>query len=206
MGHLGGMGCLNLEGLWTRYDDPDVLFEEIAELPNEKATRRMQEIYAEPIKEELIGRRIREIKDAGVIACASLTQVVVNGSNDGERIQGSGLDAAAWCRGRTGGRRAASPAPQRHRADPRRPADTAHTNPRSPVPTAAESRAGPPRDRRTEVRHEPGGRSGGQRALRPDAPKAPQRRSESPTRPPARRSEPGTTYQQKDRNVPPPGG
>ena len=73
MGHLGGIGCLNLEGLWTRYDDPDVLFEEIAELPNEKATRRMQEIYAEPIKEELIGRRIREIKDAGVVACASLT-------------------------------------------------------------------------------------------------------------------------------------
>ena len=73
MGQLGGVGCLNLEGLWTRYDDPDGLFEEIAELPNEKATRRMQEIYAEPIKEELIGRRIREIKDAGVVACASLT-------------------------------------------------------------------------------------------------------------------------------------
>ena len=73
MGQLGGIGCLNLEGLWTRYEDPDVLFEEIAELPNEKATRRMQEIYAEPIKEELIGQRIREIKDAGVTACASLT-------------------------------------------------------------------------------------------------------------------------------------
>src|SRR5947207_11186156 len=41
IGQLGGVGCLNLEGLWTRYDDPDVLFEEIAELPNEKATRRM---------------------------------------------------------------------------------------------------------------------------------------------------------------------
>ena len=73
IGQLGGIGCLNLEGLWTRYEDPDVLFEEIAELPNEKATRRMQEIYAEPIKEELIGQRIREIKDAGVTACASLT-------------------------------------------------------------------------------------------------------------------------------------
>ncbi|HEX9505066.1 MAG TPA: IMP dehydrogenase, partial [Acidimicrobiia bacterium] len=73
MGLLGGVGCLNLEGLWTRYDDPDVLFEEIADLPTDKATRRMQEIYAEPIKEELIGRRIREIKEAGVTACASLT-------------------------------------------------------------------------------------------------------------------------------------
>ena len=73
LGGLGGLGCLNLEGLWTRYDNPDVLFEEIADLPMEKATRRMQEIYSEPIKEELIGRRIREIKDAGVIASASLT-------------------------------------------------------------------------------------------------------------------------------------
>jgi IMP dehydrogenase len=72
-GELGGLACLNLEGLWTRYEDPDVLFEEIAELSAEKATRRMQEIYAEPIKEELIGTRIREIKDAGVTACASLT-------------------------------------------------------------------------------------------------------------------------------------
>ncbi len=72
-GRLGGLACLNLEGLWTRYEDPDAVFEEIASLPADKATRRMQEIYAEPIKEELIGRRIREIKDAGVTTCASLT-------------------------------------------------------------------------------------------------------------------------------------
>ena len=70
LGNIGGLGCLNLEGLWTRYDNPDILFEEIADLPMEKATRRMQEIYSEPIKDELIGRRIREIKDAGVTACA----------------------------------------------------------------------------------------------------------------------------------------
>ncbi|HEX6595364.1 MAG TPA: GuaB3 family IMP dehydrogenase-related protein [Acidimicrobiales bacterium] len=73
MGKLGGVGVLNLEGLWTRYDDPEALFEEIAELPSDKATLRMQEIYSEPIKEELIGRRIREIKDAGVVSCASVT-------------------------------------------------------------------------------------------------------------------------------------
>ncbi|TMK57913.1 MAG: GuaB3 family IMP dehydrogenase-related protein [Actinobacteria bacterium] len=73
IGTIGGIGCLNLEGLWTRYEDPDSLFEEIADLPAEKATRRMQELYAEPIKEELIGRRIREIKEGGVTACASLT-------------------------------------------------------------------------------------------------------------------------------------
>jgi IMP dehydrogenase len=73
MGLLGGMGCLNLEGIWTRFEDPDALLEEIADLPPDKATRRMQEIYSEPIREELIGQRIREIKQAGVVACASLT-------------------------------------------------------------------------------------------------------------------------------------
>jgi IMP dehydrogenase len=62
VGNLGGLACLNLEGLWTRYDDPEPLFEEIADLPPEKATGRMQEIYAEPMKAELIGKRIREIK------------------------------------------------------------------------------------------------------------------------------------------------
>ena len=73
VGRLGGLACLNLEGLWTRYEDPEPLFEEIAELSAEKATRRMQEIYAEPINEELIGARIREIKAGGVTTCASLT-------------------------------------------------------------------------------------------------------------------------------------
>jgi IMP dehydrogenase len=73
IGALGGVGVLNLEGLWTRYDDPEPLFEEIAHLDAEKATARMQQIYGEPIKPELIGQRIREIKDAGVVSCASLT-------------------------------------------------------------------------------------------------------------------------------------
>ena len=50
VGHLGGVGVLNLEGLWTRYEDPEVLFDEIASLPTDKATLRMQEIYAEPNK------------------------------------------------------------------------------------------------------------------------------------------------------------
>ncbi|MDQ1533228.1 MAG: dehydrogenase [Actinomycetota bacterium] len=73
VGRLGGLACLNLEGLWTRYDDPEAIFEEIATLAPEKATRRMQELYSEPLKPELIGRRIREIKEGGVTACASLT-------------------------------------------------------------------------------------------------------------------------------------
>ena len=73
LGRLGGVGVLNLEGVWTRYEDPDSLLEEIAHLDVDKATERMQQIYAEPIKPELITRRIAEIKDAGVVACASLT-------------------------------------------------------------------------------------------------------------------------------------
>jgi IMP dehydrogenase len=64
---------LNLEGLQTRYDDPDPIFSEISALPDEKATRRLQEIYLEPIKEDLIVKRIKQIKEGGVVAAASLT-------------------------------------------------------------------------------------------------------------------------------------
>ncbi len=73
IGSLGGLAVLNLEGLQTRYEDPAPVFEEIASLPEHKATRIMQDIYTEPIKEELIFRRVQEIKDKGVIAAASLT-------------------------------------------------------------------------------------------------------------------------------------
>ncbi|ABG03783.1 IMP dehydrogenase related 2 [Rubrobacter xylanophilus DSM 9941] len=73
IGELGGLAVLNLEGIQTRYEDPEPVFEEIASLPQEKATRVMQEIYSEPVKEELIFRRVQEIKDKGVIAAASLT-------------------------------------------------------------------------------------------------------------------------------------
>ncbi|MGH9066942.1 MAG: GuaB3 family IMP dehydrogenase-related protein [Acidimicrobiales bacterium] len=73
IGALGGVGVLNLEGLWTRYDDPDRCFEEIASLEGDKATARMQQLYAEPIRPELVTERIREIKRAGVVACASVT-------------------------------------------------------------------------------------------------------------------------------------
>jgi IMP dehydrogenase len=73
IGRLGGVGVLNLEGLWTRYEDPEPLFEEISKLDTEKATARMQQIYSEPIKPELVGQRIREIKAAGVVSCCSVT-------------------------------------------------------------------------------------------------------------------------------------
>ena len=73
IGRHGGLAALNLEGLQTRFDDPDPILEEIASLPDDKATRRMQELYREPIKEELITRRIREVKEGGAISVASLT-------------------------------------------------------------------------------------------------------------------------------------
>ncbi len=73
IGHLGGLGVLNLEGLWTRYEDPEPYFSEIAELSTEKATRRMQEIYLEPIKPNLVKERVEQIKAAGVVTAASLT-------------------------------------------------------------------------------------------------------------------------------------
>lgn len=73
IGRLGGLACLNLEGLWTRYEDPIPVYDEIASLANEKATQRMQELYAMPVKPELITQRVREIKAAGVAACGSLT-------------------------------------------------------------------------------------------------------------------------------------
>ena len=73
IGRLGGLGVLNLEGLWTRYEDPAPRFEEIAALSAEDATARMQDIYSAPVQPDLIGRRIEEIRSAGVITAASLT-------------------------------------------------------------------------------------------------------------------------------------
>jgi IMP dehydrogenase len=73
MGRLGGLGVLNLEGLWTRYEDPTPLFDEIASLPDGEATKRMQQMYLEPIKLELVAERIREMKVAGIRASASVT-------------------------------------------------------------------------------------------------------------------------------------
>jgi IMP dehydrogenase len=73
LGEMGGLGVLNLEGLWGRYEDADAVLAEIATLSKDEATPRMQALYAEPVKPELIDRRIREIKEAGVLAAASLT-------------------------------------------------------------------------------------------------------------------------------------
>jgi IMP dehydrogenase len=73
IGRLGGLAVLNLEGLWTRYEDPETVFEEIAGLDDDKATARMQQMYLEPVKPELVTERIKEIKSTGVVSCASVT-------------------------------------------------------------------------------------------------------------------------------------
>ena len=73
IGRLGGLAVLDAEGIWTRYSDPEPILAELAELPDDTATRRLQEIYAEPIKEELIGQRLAEIRAAGVTCAARLS-------------------------------------------------------------------------------------------------------------------------------------
>src|ERR687887_969667 len=73
IGQLGGLAVLNLEGIWTRYQDADEQLARIAELPKEDATAEMQRIYEQPVQEELLAQRIREVKEQGVVAAASLT-------------------------------------------------------------------------------------------------------------------------------------
>src|SRR5207245_9613833 len=74
IGKLGGLAVLNLEGIFTRYEDAEEQLERIAALPKEVATREMQDIYnSQPVKPELIAQRIAEIKQQKVVVAASLT-------------------------------------------------------------------------------------------------------------------------------------
>ena len=73
LGRLGGIGVLDLEGLWTRYVDPAPFYDEIARLDEDAAITRMKEIYAEPIKPELITARLQEIRASGVTVAGSLS-------------------------------------------------------------------------------------------------------------------------------------
>src|SRR5215831_6217895 len=90
VGKLGGLAVLNLEGIFTRYEDADAQLERIAALPKELATREMQDIYREPIKPELITQRIEEIRAYGVPVAASLTPQRVR--THYERALDAGLD------------------------------------------------------------------------------------------------------------------
>ena len=71
MGKLGGLAVLNLEGIQTRYENPEVVLKKIAQSTPEEATKLVQSIYNEPIKERLISKRIAQIKKAGVPAIVS---------------------------------------------------------------------------------------------------------------------------------------
>jgi len=71
MGKLGGLAVLNLEGIQSRYEEPEEIFEKIEKVGQEEATELVQKIYLEPIKEKLIVQRIREIKAGNVPAAVS---------------------------------------------------------------------------------------------------------------------------------------
>jgi IMP dehydrogenase len=73
MSRLGGLGVLNLEGVQTRYEDPAEVLDEIADAKPDVATELVQKLYAPPIQEDLIARRVQEIKDAGAVVAVSAT-------------------------------------------------------------------------------------------------------------------------------------
>ena len=73
MHEMGGLGVLNAEGLYTRYEDPYSVLEEITSMPQSEVTQYLQQVYGEPIKEELIGKRVSEIKQSGAVCAVSFT-------------------------------------------------------------------------------------------------------------------------------------
>jgi len=102
LGRVGGLGVLNVEGLWCRYEDPSRVLEELAGLDDEgPATRRLQQIYAEPIKPELIVERVKEIRDGGVTVAVrvspqhtlALAPVILDAGVDILVIQGTLVSA-----------------------------------------------------------------------------------------------------------------
>lgn len=90
MGKLGGLAVLNLEGVQTRYANPEPALKTIASTPSGKSTAVLQKIYAEPIKKELIARRVKEIKARGVICAVSA--IPQNAVEFGRIAQEAGCD------------------------------------------------------------------------------------------------------------------
>src|SRR5262245_30210723 len=103
LGQLGGLGVLNVEGLWCRYEDPSKILTMLGGLDEEgpAATRRLQEVYAEPIKPALIAERVKSIRDGGVTVAVrvspqhtlSLAPVVLDAGVDILVIQGTLVSA-----------------------------------------------------------------------------------------------------------------
>ena len=79
MSKLGGLAVLNLEGVQTRYDNPEEVLTEIAQTPQAEVTPLLQKVYSQPIKENLIGERIRAIKNSGAICAVSVAPANTKG-------------------------------------------------------------------------------------------------------------------------------
>ena len=90
MGKMGGLAVLNLEGIQTRYEDPTEIYEKIAKSGPDEITQLLQEIYLEDIKEDLVSKRIEEIKSAG--APAIVSSIPQKAERFGEIAQGAGAD------------------------------------------------------------------------------------------------------------------
>ncbi|MDO8579115.1 MAG: GuaB3 family IMP dehydrogenase-related protein [Dehalococcoidales bacterium] len=75
MGKLGGLAVMNLEGIQSRYDNPHDILDEIARAPQAEVTALMQKVYSQPIKENLVGDRIRAVKKAGVLCAVAVAPI-----------------------------------------------------------------------------------------------------------------------------------
>ena len=89
MHQAGGLGVLNLEGIYTRYEDPYSVLEEIIASPQDEATALLQQVYSEPVKEPLIASRISQIKESGAVCCVSVTP------QNTKRLSPSAVEAGA---------------------------------------------------------------------------------------------------------------
>jgi IMP dehydrogenase len=101
MDRIGGLAVLNLEGIQSRYENADEMLEKISKFNDKEATKKMQEIYREPVKEKLIAKRVKQMKVKGAIACGSLTpqkvekyyQIALDAGLDILVIQGTVISA-----------------------------------------------------------------------------------------------------------------
>ena len=73
MHEMGGLGVLNAEGLYSRYEDPYSVLEEITSMPQAEVTQYLQQVYSQPVQEGLIGQRVQEIKRSGSVCAVSFT-------------------------------------------------------------------------------------------------------------------------------------
>ena len=73
MAKHGALGVMNLEGIYTRYEDPTEPLAEISNAPKEQVTEVLQRVYAEPMKDHLVGQRVQEIKATGAVCAVSVT-------------------------------------------------------------------------------------------------------------------------------------